>query len=77
MKSANCTSTTGRRPINAIPVAAPMKPSSVMGMFRTRPAPKLFGEPLRDLEGSSELAADVLADHEDIRVAAHLVSERL
>ena len=46
MKSANCISTTGRRPINAMPVAMPVKPSSAIGVLITRRAPNSFSKPL-------------------------------
>ena len=39
-KSENCSSTTGRRPVSAAPIAQPTKPLSVSGVSRMRSGPK-------------------------------------
>ena len=69
-------SITGRRPIMAAPMPAPMKPSSEIGVSRTRTRPVLLPEAGRDLVGALE-AADLLAHQEHVRVAAELLVERL
>ena len=75
MKSANCSSTTGRSPIQAAPIAAPTKPSSAIGVSITRSVAELLEQPRRDAEGAAEVA-DVLAEEEDALVVAHRVPER-
>src|SRR3990170_1969447 len=45
-KSANWSSTTGRSPIQAAPIAAPTKPSSAIGVSTTRSSPNSSQSPL-------------------------------
>ncbi len=45
MKSANCSSAIGRSPIQAAPNAAPMKPSSAIGVSITRSPPNSSNSP--------------------------------
>ena len=45
-KSANWSSTTGRSPIHAAPIAAPTKPSSAIGVSSTRAAPNSSRSPV-------------------------------
>jgi hypothetical protein len=45
MKSRNCISATGRMPIIAAPMAAPMMPASAMGVSITRDAPNRSTKP--------------------------------
>ena len=45
-KSANCSSTTGRSPIQAAPTAAPTNPSSAIGVSITRSPPNSSNRPL-------------------------------
>jgi hypothetical protein len=42
MKSMNMTSTTGRRPLRAAPIAAPTMAVSLMGVSRTRSLPNCW-----------------------------------
>ena len=77
MKSANCISITGRRPISAMPVAAPTKPELGDGHVLDPPVAKLIGEALGHLERAAKIAADVLAHEQHIGVAAHLLAQRL
>jgi hypothetical protein len=67
MKSANCISITGRNG------------EAQLGQRRVQhPPPAKFSlEALRHLEGAAKLAADVLADHEHIGVAAHFFGQGL
>ena len=44
-KSANCSSTTGRSPIQAAPIAAPTNPSSAIGVSSTRSSPNSSNSP--------------------------------
>ena len=44
-KSANWSSTTGRSPIQAAPIAAPTNPSSAIGVSRTRSSPNSSSRP--------------------------------
>jgi hypothetical protein len=44
-KSANCISTTGRKPSRARPNAAPTAPDSMIGVLRTRSAPNSAARP--------------------------------
>jgi hypothetical protein len=46
MKSANMRSTTGCIPAMAAPIPSPVKPSSEMGVSRTRPSPNSACSPL-------------------------------
>ena len=73
-KSANCISATGRMPISAAPVQPPTIAVSESGASITRHGAELLLEARRDLE-SAAVHADVLADHEDALVAAHLLAE--
>ena len=75
MKSANWSSTTGRSPIQAAPIAAPTKPSSEIGVSITRSSPNSSWRPGGDAEGAAE-DADVLAEQEDAVVLAHRVLQR-
>ena len=45
MSLANCISTTGRSPINAMPAAIPVNPSSARGVFITRFGPNSAARP--------------------------------
>ena len=49
-KSANCSSTIGRSPIQAAPTAAPTKPSSAIGVSITRSGAELLEQALGDAE---------------------------
>ena len=71
-KSANCISATGRMPIIAAPVAPPTIAVSESGASSTRHGAELLLEAERHLERAA-VDADVLADHEDALVAAHLL----
>ena len=75
-KSENCSSTTGRRPVSAAPIAQPTKPLSVSGVSRIRSAPKRLVQPLGRAEEAAD-AADVLADHDHVVVGGQLELERL
>ena len=77
MKSANCISTTGRSPISAMPAAMPVKPSSASGVFITRSGPNSADSPLVTLNAPPKSPADILAQQEHVRVAAHLLGQRL
>ena len=68
-KSANWSSTTGRSPIHAAPIAAPTKPSSEIGVSITRSSPNSLEQALRDAERAAEVP-DVLAEQEDALVLA-------
>ena len=74
-KSANCSSTTGRSPIQAAPTAAPTNPSSAIGVSITRSPPNSLEQPPGHAERAAEVA-DVLAQHEDALVCPHGVGER-
>ena len=50
-KSANWSSTIGRSPIHAAPMAAPTKPSSAIGVSITRSAPNSSNSPLETPNG--------------------------
>ena len=76
MKSPNMISTTGRRPVTALPNAAPASASSEIG----RVEHALVAELLREAGGRLEDASgrgDVLAEEHDPLVAAHLGRERV
>ena len=77
MKSANCISTTGRSPISAMP--GRHAGEAQLGQRRVHHAQRaeLGRQPLRDLERAAEVARDVLAHQEHVRVAAHLLGQRL
>jgi hypothetical protein len=45
MKSMNCTSRTGRRPVSAAPMAQPVMAASEMGVSRTRSGPNCSSSP--------------------------------
>ena len=75
MKSANCSSTTGRSPIQAAPIAAPTNPSSAIGVSMTPLGAELLPQALRHAEGAAEMT-DVLAEQEDALVFLERVSER-
>ena len=75
MKSANCSSTIGRSPIQAAPIAAPTNPSSEMGVSRTALLAEHLEQPRGDPECPAE-RADVLAQHEDAIVLLHGVDQR-
>ncbi len=73
-KSANCSSTTGRSPIHAAPIAAPTKPSSEIGRVEDPLRPELVEQPGGGAERAAEVA-DVLAEQEDAIVLAQRVGE--
>ena len=75
-KSANCSSTTGRSPIQAAPMAAPTKPSSEIGVSITRSSPNSSNSPFVTPNAPAEMA-DVLAEQEDPLVLAQRVGERV
>ena len=68
-------STTGRSPSIAAPTPAPTKPSSEIGVSRTRSGPNSSSRPCGHLVGAVE-DADLLAHHEDALVAGHLLAQR-
>ena len=76
MKSMNCISATGRRPIIAAPIAAPTIADSrdrrVDDALRAEPLEQAGGDPKR-----AAVDADVLAQDEDPLVALHLLPERV
>ena len=74
MKSANCISATGRMPIIAAPVQPPTIAVSRERRVDHAPGAELLLEAERHLERAA-VDADVLADHEDALVAAHLLAE--
>ena len=65
-------STTGLRPASAAPTPRPAKPCSVIGVSITRLRPELLQQALRDLVGAL-IFGDLLAHHEHVFVAAHLL----
>ena len=69
-------STTGRRPSIAAPIAAPTKPSSAIGVSRTRFGPELVQQPGRDLVGALE-DTDLLAEQDDRLVPVQLGAQRV
>ena len=75
-KSENCSSTTGRRPVRAAPIAQPTNPLSVSGVSRIRSAPKRSYSPSVARKSAAD-PADVLADHDHVRVGGELELERL
>ena len=75
-KSANWSSTTGRSPIQAAPIAAPTKPSSEIGVSSTRSLPNSSARP-RVTPNAPPNAAHVLAQEEDARVVGERVAEGL
>ena len=68
----NCISAIGRMPISAAPIEAPTIADSLIGVSITALGPELLEEAGGDAEGAA-VGADVLADHEDARVALHLL----
>ncbi len=66
-KSANWSSTTGRSPIQAAPIAAPTKPSSEIGVSSTRSSPNSSSRPAVTPNAPPK-CADVLAEQEDALV---------
>ena len=77
-KSANRISIAGRRPHQRhARNAAPVNPSSAIGVFITRRAPNSASSPLVTFEGAAEFAGDVFAEDEHARIATHLLAERL
>ena len=60
----------------AAPAAAPTMPISEIGVSITRSSPNRVEQALGDLERAA-VRADVLAEAEDVRVALHLLEERL
>ena len=76
MKSANWISATGRRPLTAAPIEAP--DDHRFGQRRVDHAivAELGPQAVRGQEDAA-LLADVLAEHDDRLVAAHLVGQRL
>ena len=68
-------STTGRSPSIAAPTPAPTKPSSEIGVSRTRSGAELVQQAGGDLVGAVE-DADLLAHHEDALVARELLAQR-
>ena len=73
-KSANCISATGRSPMSAAPVRAADDRRLRERRVEHAPRPELLLEAVRDLEGAA-VHPDVLAEHEDPRIAAHLLAE--
>src|ERR1043166_6897431 len=92
MKSANCISTTGRRPIIAAPMAAPTKPDSANGVSKTRHSPYFWRNhsvifkaaplhifrknPFDNLKPPA-IGADIFAHQKDPLVASHLFVQSL
>ena len=64
----------GRKPAIAAPTPAPVKPSSQMGVSRTRSRPKRSGQPGAHAE---IIERHVLAHEEHLFIARHLLMERL
>jgi hypothetical protein len=74
-KSANWSATIGRSPIHAAPMAAPTKPSSEIGVSRTRSLPNLSSSPAVAPNAPAE-GADLLAHQEHALVLPQRVGER-
>ncbi len=74
MKSANITSATARHPLAAAPAAAPVKPSSQMGVSISRSATKFLPQSLGVREAAAALAGP-LAHVDDVFVAAHFLGD--
>ena len=71
----NMTSTTGRNPDCAAPMAMPQIAASEIGVLRMRSGAELLGKPVR---GAPRPAfRDVLPEHEHARVGAHRLGERV